>query len=532
MTYHQDAGGEQIPEAGFTNTRSSAFLSRRSLAYIGAAALVVLLHILVNIFTPYGFQRDEFLYIAQGAHMHLWRMDSPVFIGILANFTRELFGDSLWAIRLFPAIAAGLLVVLAADIARRLGGKTFAQVLAALLVFFAPIFVRPGTLFQPVIFDQLWWTLGCWTLLRWKETTDGKWWILLGLILGIGILTKFSIFVFGFGVLVGIVATSDRKVLLTRWPWIALAVTLIVGSPSIVGQIRLGFPFAGMMRDLQATQFKHVSWADFVTGQVFILSLVPFIFAAVGIIALFASKRLARVRFLAWIYAGTFAVFFFTHSKAYYLGPIYTVMLAAGAVVCENVGTGRWRTAFRTAAVALIAIEGIYLIPVGVPVLPVRPMAKYAASLGLTQAVETNSGVVLRLPQDYADMLGWETRVRTIADIYDTLSPEIKSKTVVLASNYGEAGAIDFLGPRFGLPPSVCFQGSYWFFGPGKRKGETAISIGFDSLDLVKNWRRVIPVAHIINKWTVPEEQSLTIYYCNGEMKTIQELWPLLKGEF
>ena len=532
MAIHEEPGPGKPPASDAVPAEEAHRQHTASLLTYTLAAGIFILHIIVNIFTPYGFHRDEFLYIAQGSHLHLWRMDSPPFIGAIADITRGILGNSLWAIRFFPALAASILVLLAADIARRLGGKTFARLLAALLVFFAPIFLRPGALFQPVVFDQLWWTLGIWVIIRWRETEDGRWWIALGIAMALGLLTKFSIFVFGFGVLVGLLATKDRRILFTRWPWIALGVTFIIGSPSIVGQIRLGFPFVGMMQNLQSVQFTHVSWADFVTGQIFILSLVPFVIALTGIIALFVSKRFARFRILGWIFAGTFAVLFIMHSKAYYLGAIYPAMLGAGAVILEKVGTG-WRgTAFKIAVVALVVANGIILIPMGVPVLPPKEMAKYAASLGLTQAVQTNTGVELRLPQDYADMLGWEQRVNAISGVYRSLTPEERSKAVIIGSNYGEAGAVDFLGPRFGLPHSICFEGTYWFFGPGRKAGTTAISIGFDSLDLVKNWRSVTPMAHIMNKWTVPEEQDLTIYLCRNEMRTIQQLWPSLKGEF
>jgi len=310
-----------------------------------------------------------------------------------------------------------------------------------------------------------------------------------------------------------------------------LRITFIAGSPSIVGQIRLGFPFVGMMRDLQSVQFTHVSWADFLTGQVFILSPVPFTVALTGIIALFVSKRFVRFRILGWIFIGTFAVLFLTHSKAYYLGPIYPTMLAAGSVMLEQVSRAKWRT-FRSAVVTLAVVEWILLLPLGVPILPPKQMAGYAASLGLAQAVQTNTGVELRLPQDYADMLGWNQRVKAISQVYDSLTPAERKDAVIIASNYGEAGAIDFLGPRLGLPHSICFQGTYWF---SVREGSPALLRSpsvLILLDLVKNWRSVTPVAPITNKWTVPEEQDLTIYLCRNEIRTIQDLWPSLKGEF
>lgn len=496
---------------------------------------MILLHVAVNIWSPYGFHRDEFLYIAMGEHLRFWRMDFPPFIAIIANVTRAVLGDSLAAIRFFPAVAAAMLIWLSADVARRLGGKTFAQVLAALSVFLAPVYLRPGALFQPVVFDQLWWTLGCWVIIRWKlaaGSEDSRWWIVLGVVMGVGLLTKFSIFFFGFGVLVGLLATQGRRLLLTRWPWIAFGLTLLIGSPGIVGQVILGFPIVGVMQNLQANQFSHVSALDFLREQLVILGPPVLAIALVGVMVLFTSKRFSHLRILGWTFFGSFAILFFLHGKAYYIAPIYPAMIGVGAAVIERVGTGRWMVAFRSAVVILLLVVGLASLPFGLPILPPRQMEHYAGAIGIKYAVRTNSGKVIRLPQDYADMIGWEDRVGVVARVYQSLAPGQRAQTVLLASNYGEAGAIDFLDSRFGLPHSVCFQGSFWFFGPGNKPGAVTISIGFDSLDLVKNWRRVTPVAHIVNEWTVPEEQDLTIYLCEDEIKTVQELWPSLAGHY
>ncbi len=190
-------GGIEVMMAGSRETPSAVKDGLSFWVWIISIGLVIF-HIAVNVWGPYGFHRDEFLYLAMGEHLRLFGMDFPPFIALIANFTRMILGSSLAAIRFFPAAAAAVLVLLSADISRRLGGGTFAQILTALLVFFSPIFLRPGSLFQPVIFDQLWWTLGCWVIVRWKESGNLRWWIALGIVMGIGLFTKFSIFVFWF----------------------------------------------------------------------------------------------------------------------------------------------------------------------------------------------------------------------------------------------------------------------------------------------------------------------------------------------
>jgi len=492
----------------------------------------ILLHIAVNIWSPYGFHRDEFLYIAMGTHLRLWQMDFPPFIGIAANITRAMLGESLAAVRFFPPIAGAILMFLSADIARRFGGKSFAQILAALAVLLSPVFLRPGNLFQPVVFDQLWWTLGCWVIIRWRQTADSRWWAVLGVVMGVGLLTKFSIGFFAVGTLTGLLATQHRRILLTRWPWIALGLMLLIGSPSIVGQFMLGFPVVGEMRALQSVQLTHVSAFDFLSQQLLILGPPTLAIALAGVVVLLTSRRFVWARILGWTFVGSFAMLFFLHGKAYYIAPIYPAMIGAGAAVIELVAAGYKKILFRSAVMVLVLAFGLFAMPFGLPVLPPAQMARYGAAVGIGYAVKTNTGVKLQLPQDYADLLGWEERVAELSRVYQSLTAEQRAQAVILASNYGEAGAIDFLGPRSGLPHSVCAHGTYWFFGPGEKPGLIALAIGFDESDLQENWRRVTAAAHIENELTVPEEQHLTIYLCEDEIRPIQELWPLLGGRF
>jgi hypothetical protein len=492
----------------------------------------ILLHIAVNIWSPYGFHRDEFLYMAMGEHLRLWQMDFPPFIGIVANVTRAMLGDSLAAIRFFPALAGAILMLLSADIARRFGGKTFAQILAALAVLFAPVFLRPGNLFQPGAFDQLWWTLGCWVIIKWQQTENPRWWVVLGVVMGMGLLTKFSIGFLAVGVLTGVLATHDRRILLTRWPWIALGPMLLIGSPSIVGQFMLGVPVVSQMRALQSAQLTHVSAFDFLSRQLLILGPATLAIALTGVGAMLMSRRFAWARILGWTFLGSFAILFFLHGKAYYIAPIYPAMIGAGAALIELVAAGYRRVLFRAAVLVLVPAFGLFAMPFGIPVLPPPQMARYAAATGIGYAVKTNRGVRLRLPQDYADLLGWDERVAELARVYQSLTAAQRAQAVIFASNYGEAGAIDFLGPKYGLPHSICAHGTYWFFGPGDKPGLIALAIGFDQNDLQENWRRVTAVAHIENELTVPEEQHLTIFLCEDEIRPVQELWPLLGGRF
>jgi hypothetical protein len=184
----------------------------------------------------------------------------------------------------------------------------------------------------------------------------------------------------------------------------------------------------------------------------------------------------------------------------------------------------------RWGAVAAMLAGGLYLLPLGVPILPPPQMAAYTRAAGLQEANRNNRGELERLPQDYADMLAWRDQVAAVARVYRSLPPEKRAKAVVWGNNYGEAGAIDFYGPAHGLPPAVSDAGTYWFFGPGNRPGEVLIAIGEDPDDLRSVYATVRPVLHIDNPWWVSEERRNTIYLAEGPKTTLQALWPQLAG--
>jgi hypothetical protein len=142
----------------------------------------------------------------------------------------------------------------------------------------------------------------------------------------------------------------------------------------------------------------------------------------------------------------------------------------------------------------------------------------------------TNTGGTLRLPQDYADMLGWEERVQAVARVYASLDPVRRAKAVVITVNWGEAGALDFYGPRYGLPGVISPSGSYWFFGPGEKHGEVLVTLGFHEKWLRGFCRAVTAGDHVTNAWTVEEEQDLTVYVCEDPRTTLQAWWPSLAG--
>ncbi|MGZ8378811.1 MAG: glycosyltransferase family 39 protein [Gemmatirosa sp.] len=548
-------------------------VARLPLLVLATAAVV--LHVVVNRLSMFGRHRAELLSRARGRNLSFWGMDVPPAIAVLAETTRALLGDTDVALRLGPALAHAALVLVAGMLAHTLRGGRGAQVLAAVAVLVSPLFLRAGHLFQPVVFDQLWWTLALLALvhigravehgigttraildptwaapaarrrrLPWR-TRVGAWlshafgspWMLLGLAGGLGLLTKFSIFFLGAAVLVALVVGPLRRALLTPRPWLALLVALAVGAPSLVGQARLGWPMFGQLGALRETQLVHVGALEFLSGQ---LLLGPAVLLAIlGAWSLLAARwsRGARTAGIACVAA--FLLLLALRGKAYYVGPIYPLLFAAGAVALEQ-GTRGWRLRRATATPrlavtgALVVAYGAATLPVALPMLPPAATARWAATLGVDAATRTNTGGSLALPQDFADMLGWPALAAAVADAYAALPDSARRDVAILASNYGQAGALAFYGPRVGLPPVISPAGSFWFFGPGDRVADPVLTVGVPESALRPRCARVVPlgvVRHDETRWQVPEEQDVRLFLCEQPNPSLRAQWERLRTD-
>jgi hypothetical protein len=582
-----------LPGAMTRSSRGSGLAARvRAFAPVPVWALalaVFAIHLAVVAWGPYGPHRDALLYYAMGARLRLFAMDFPPFIALVARaFT--MFGNVELLTHVPVAAAHAALVLLAAAFARRAGGGAGSQALAALAVATAPIFLRAGSLFQPVVFDQLWWTAAYWTLAGIGVSAGGagigvsaggagtgdaagvarRRWLGLGAILGLALLTKFTALALGAGILVGLLATPGRRWLATPWPWLAAALALLVGSPSLIGQMVLGWPFLGQYQDLAASQLARVTPASFALEQLLLVGPIVLLAAAGGVAVLVrpgdtglrvrpgdtglrvrpgdAGLRVrpgeAGLRVVVWSATASFVLMMLASGKAYYIAPIWPALLgitlgrtdawlrvrrarlqATGHGLRGRVEVGLARGTLWV----LVAGWGALTVPLGLPFLPPEPMARYAARLG-SGATTTNVGHRLNLPQDYADMLGWDELAAATEAVWRRLPPEDRRRAVIIATNYGRAGAIDwFTGDD--VPPVVAPIGSYWFFGPGDLPGEVAVVVGDEAAELEgRYFRSAVEATRVLRPWGVPEEQDVPIVIARDPIRPLQEIWPEFRG--
>jgi len=472
----------------------------------------------------YGFHRDELLYLAMGDHLSLLHMEFPPLIALLAQVARALPLDLLHSIRLLSALAAAALTVLAAMHCRILGGGARSQHVAALAVLAAPLFLRAGSLFQPVVFEQLWWSVALFALLQLLAGANPRWWLLLGAALGVAALTKFSVAFLGAGLLLTILFSPLRSQLGTRWPWLGAGVAALLALPSVTGQVAWGWPFLAQAQALRVEQLGHVSPAGFLGGQFFMLGLGgPF--WVIGLLGLLLAPSLRRFRPAGLLALTVMLLLLLGGGKDYYFGPMHPLLIAAATALLGGWFDRPGRIPVYAIAVVLLLIGGASLLPVGIPLLPPERMARYAAALGLAHTTETNLGGSLPLPQDFADMTGWREQVEAVSRVFHSLSVEEQRGAAIYATNYGRAGALAVYHREYGLPYPISRNGDFGLWGTGTWSGGLTIVVGGSPVEFLPLWSEVTEAGRSINAWGVEEERSVPIFICRHPRQDLPALF-------
>lgn len=323
----------------------------------------------------FGFHRDELLHLALGDHLDWGYKEVPPFIAVLARLTSVLFGSSVFAARLFTTLCSGLIIWLTGKITIELGGKHFAIALACLAIMFSPAFVASGYLFQPVVFDQFWWVLAVWLLLRYVNTFAIKYLYFIGLTVGIGILTKYTMLFFAGALIAGLLISKQRRLLWNKHMLGAMAVTLLIVLPNLVWQFEYHWPVFTHMATLQKNQLVYIKALDFISQQLLVNGIALFVWL-VGFGFLLFSFKLRKYQFLAFAFMLIFLFLLEMNGKDYYLFGAYPMLFAAGGY-----GFERWiKTKYaglRVAAVMLFVVPNLPLLPLFLPIFSLNTTLKF-----------------------------------------------------------------------------------------------------------------------------------------------------------
>jgi hypothetical protein len=492
--------------------------------FVAAACLV---HFLWN--GRYGYFRDELYYAACGQHLAWGYVDQAPLIAVIARVSRMLFGDSLRALRFFPALSSGAKLLLTAWIVRELGGGRYAQILSGTAMLLCPIYLTMDNFLSMNAFEPLFWMLCVAISIRIVRTGDERLWLWFGLIAGIGILNKHSMLIFGLAFCLALLVSGKRALFRTPWIWAAAFIAFLIFLPNLLWERANHWPTIEILQNVDRIKNAHVSWAQFVVQQAFLVHPLGAPICIAGLWFFLRSREGKAYRYLGWTYCFLLAEFLILRGRIYYLAPIYPMLFAAGAVAVE-----KWLENFanynlvRVAVLVPLVFGGLVAAPLALPILPLEAAAQYANfwDVDRVQVEREPSG---KLPQMYADMMGWQQQSDVVAGVFQSLPADEQSRVAILAENYGEAGAIDYFGPAVGLPHAISGHNNYYLWGPQNYTGEVVIAVGMPLEVLKTIFGQIDLAATINNEYAIPEESNLPVYICRKPKMSLRQAWPLLK---
>ena len=493
----------------------------------------------------YGYFRDALYYLSCSEHLAFGYVDLPPLFPLIAWIARHTLGTSLPALIFWPALAGAARIVLVAAFARELGAKRYGVALAGALAATPAVWWVSDHQFAMNAFEPLFWTGCAYAILRMINTQNPKLWLAFGAIAGLGLENKYSIAVFAFALLLGLLLTRQRKLLFTPWLFAGGAVALLIFLPNLIWNIQHHWPFFELMHNIRITG-KDIAYPPgaYLAQQIVMMNpfSLPFWFG--GLLFYFFSRAAKPYRNFGWAFVIIFAFFLISHGKDYYSAPAYAILLAAGAVAAEhllsrsyerqtneqqaNVQQAKWRIALKPVCFVWLAIGVAVPLPLVLPVLPLNGFVRYQSHSLLQPKPTERSFVGAVLPQYYADELPWQEQVAAVARVYHSLSPADQAKTAIFCDNYGQAAAIDFFGPRYDLPKAISGHQNYFLWGPRNYTGEIVILEGASEEDARKEFASV-EVAATLNIPYAYSYETSPVLLCRGLKWNLQALWPRVK---
>jgi hypothetical protein len=491
------------------------------------SAVALLVHVLTN--GRYGYFRDELYYIACGRHLALGYVDQPPLSILLLDFSQALFGSSLFAIRLLPALAGAATVAITGLIARELGGRAWAIALGCAGSLCALFNLAVGNFFSMNAFEALFW-MGCiYLFVRIINGGSPTLWLWFGALLALSLENKHSTVFFAAGIFIALVLTLQRRHFAEKWIWFGGLIGFAIALPNILWQLQNHWPTYELLNNI-ARSDKNVALTpvQFISQQIVFMNPGTLPLWLSGLIWLFASRDGRRYIALGIIYLVLLAEFIVLHGKSYYLAPAYPMLLAGGGVAVERVFANRLRWC-KAALLVLILATGTLFAPLAVPILPPAKLVAYMRGIGL-QLPRTETSHTAALPQIFADQFGWQEMAASVGHVYNHLRPEDKERAAIFCQNYGEAGAIDFFGPKFGLPPAISGHQNYFLWGPRDWTGEVALVLDTRDEGAREQFASVEDLGQIVSSpWAMPFERRMHIYLCHDLKTSVQEFWPRVK---
>jgi MFS family permease len=476
----------------------------------------------LSVANRYDFFRDELYFIACGRHPQFGYVDQPPLVPLLSALT-QVFGEHLVLLRCLSALAAAATVWVTVAMGRLLGSGNFGAALGGTAAAIAPMYLGTMTTVGTSTFEPFLWTLLTYLIARALLEEEPRLFLWAGLVIGLDLETKYELPFYLLPLVVALLVTGHARAL-QRWQVLAAIVLgTVLAAPSALWQLTHGLPFLEMMHSQAQGKNVVLSPGAFLLRQAMSMNVVFAPLWLAGLVAPFIDARFARVRFVSVAFLLAFAAMMALHAKDYFVSPLYGGAFAIGGAAFEAWVRPRWmRAAYLAAGVAISAVAA----PLSMPILPPPLLVEYMHALHLgpkpTETLRQSA-----VPQTFADMLGWRQYVERVTAAVRSLPPDEQARLVILARNYGEAGALDFYGR--GLPPVLSGHNQYGLWGTRGYNPDVVIAINRDEDEVEENCRQVVVLGRFGVPLVMPFENDAPITLCRGLHPSLSELWPRIK---
>ena len=465
----------------------------------------------------YGFHRDELGVLDDARYLDWGYVSYPPFTPFVARIALILFGPSLVGVRFFAVLAQSIAMVFTGLLVRELGGRRWAQVVAALAAAISPMSVCMATMLQYISFDYLWWVLAAYFLVRLLRSENPRWWLAIGAVLGLGMMTKYTMIFFIAGLVAGVLLTPARRYLKSPWLWAGAALSLVIFLPNLIWQLQHDFISLTFLNKIHARDVEIGRTDGFLLQQLFVsANFFTLPLGVAGLYFYFVPPAGRRYRALGWMYFVPLVLFLVARGRFYYMAPAYPMLFAAGAVAWDDWLARRSAKAARAGRAGTWAALGAGAAFSAITMMPIAPIN--SAGWRLTSKVHDN----------FTEQIGWPELAQTVAGIYAALPEAEKPRAAILAGNYGEAGAINLYGRAHHLPAVISGINTYWWRGYGAQPPAVVILVGFSRESAERFAAQVELAGHVTNPYGVRNEETKDhpdIFVCRRFKKSWPEFW-------
>jgi 4-amino-4-deoxy-L-arabinose transferase-like glycosyltransferase len=500
-----------------------------ALAAVALSAGFVVLLLGGSALGPYGWFIDELYYLACARRLAWGYVDHPpLSIGLLA-LIRGLAGDAMWAVRVPPALAAGATALVAALVARWLGGGAFAQSLAALCVCASPMAMVLGSFFSMNAFELLLWPAAALLLVEIVASDRPRGWLVFGLLIGVGLLNKHTTVLFAGAVGAALLLVPARRHLLTPWPWLGALAAAAVLAPNLVWQHAHGWPSLEFYENAQRLKNIPTPPLEVLANQVLFAGPGSLPVWLAGLAFVLRGRAAPHVRLLGYAFLLLLGLMLVSgSSRPDRIGAFYPILFGAGAVAIGIASEPPGRRWLRPVALGVVVASALFVAPIALPLLPPATVAAYAQATGILPRIE--KGKTSPIPQWLADRTGWPEFVADVAAAFATLTPEERGQAILYAPSYGQAGALELLGRAHGLPPTVvCNHNTYHLWSTGHTDADVLVAAGAGEDDLRRLYRDV-RVARIHRcDYCMSWRDEMPIFVARGAREPLSRYWPGLR---